>query len=164
MDFVEVIKTRRSVRKFKDKNVSDKLIEEIIDAGRLAPSGNNLQPVEFIVIKDKNKRKEIAGLATYGSFIEDAPVCIAVCSKKTEHDVEDGSAATENILLAAHALGLASCWVAGYKKDYSSDIEDLLEMPEEYVLISLLPIGYPIGEPGMPRKRSLQEVMHKEKF
>ena len=147
MEVLEALKTRRSVRDFKEKAVEEKKVREIIDAARLAPSGRNLQPVEFIVVRNIEKRKEIADIAAHGNFIAQAPVCIVVCSKDIEHDIEDGSAATENILLAAHGLGLASCWVAGYKKDYSKDIEEFLNMPENYRLISLLPIGYSDKDP-----------------
>jgi nitroreductase len=164
MEVLDALKTRRSVRNFKKKPVEEKKIEEIVDAARLAPSGNNLQPVEYIVVTDRNRREEIADIATYGNFIADAPVCIAVCSKDVGHDIEDGSAATENILLAAHGLGLASCWVAGYQKDYCTQIEELLNIPEKYRLISLLPIGYSDKETTPPKKRTLKDVLHQEEF
>ena len=164
MDVLEALKTRRSVRKFKDKPVEEDKIREIIDTARLAPSGKNIQPVDYIVVTEDDTRKKLAEIAPYGSFIAEAPVCIVVCSERVEHDVEDGSAATENILLAAHGLGLASCWVAGYKKDYCDDVEELLNIPQDYRLISILPIGYSDQNPTCPDKRGLEDVLHREEF
>lgn len=160
----EALKNRRSVRKFKDKKVEKKKIIEMIDSARLAPSGKNIQPVEYIVIQNEKKRKEITKIASGGDFIAEAPLCIAVISKKCEHDIEDGSAATENILISAKAQGLDSCWVAGYKKDYSSGIENYFSLPEDYRLISLLAIGYSDVNPEPPAKKSIEEVIHYENF
>ena len=113
---------------------------------------------------DKKVRSEIASIADYGKFIADAPVCIAVFCKDTKYYLEDGCAATENILLAACALGLGSCWVAGDKKSYASRIGQLLGVPSEYKLISLLSIGYPKAKNQASGKRKLEEVLHWEKF
>ena len=164
VDTLESLKTRRSVRKFKDKKVEKEKIAEMIDSARLAPSGKNIQPVEYIVEKKKKKRKEITEIASGGDFIAEAPLCIAVISKKCEHDIEDGSAATENILISAKAQGLDSCWVAGYKKEYSSGIEEYFSLPEDYRLISLLAIGYSDKNPEPPAKKSIEEVIHYENF
>jgi len=164
MDALESLKSRRSVRSFKDKKVEDEKIIEMIDAARLAPSGKNIQPVEYLIIQDEKKRKEITEIASGGDFIAEAPLCIAVISKKCEHDIEDGSAATENILISAKTQGLDSCWVAGYKKDYSSGIEEYFSLPEDYRLISLLAIGYSNKDPEPPAKKSIEEVIHYENF
>ena len=164
VDTLESLKTRRSVRKFKDKKVEKEKIAEMIDSARLAPSGKNIQPVEYIVVQDEKKRKEITEIASGGDFIAEAPLCIAVISKKCEHDIEDGSAATENILISAKAQGLDSCWVAGYKKEYSSGIEEYFSLPEDYRLISLLAIGYSDKNPEPPAKKSIEEVIHYENF
>jgi len=164
MDAIEAITTRRSVRQFSQKPVPDELIYKLIDAGRLAPTANNVQPWEFVVVTNKETREKIASLANYGSFIAGAPVCIAVFCKDTKYYLEDGCAATENILIAAHSLGLGSCWVAGDKKPYCNEIKEILTVPPSYKLISLLPIGYPQETPTAHDKREINEVMHKEKF
>ena len=119
MEALEAIKTRRSVRSFSNKPVEREIIERILDCARLAPSANNTQPWEFVVVTDQAIRESIAGLTDYGKFIAEAPVCIAVFCKDTKYYLEDGCAASENILVAAWALGLSSCWVAGDKKQYS---------------------------------------------
>lgn len=165
MDALEVLKTRRSVRRFKDVPVEREKIEEIIDCARLAPSAVNLQPWEFVVVTDARKREEIARFTDYGKFIREAPVLIAVFCKDTKYYLEDGCAATENILLAAWALGLGSCWVAGDKKPYAEQVRKALQVPEGYRLVSLIALGYPEAVPsGLSLKRNLKEVLHWEKF
>ena len=163
METIEALKTRRSIRKFTDKPIPKEIIEDIIDCARLAPSANNVQPWEFIVVTKPETRKKLAEICDYGKFIKDAPVCIVVFCKNTKYYLEDGSAATENILLASHSYGLGSCWVAGDKKPYAEEIRKLLSAPEGYKLVSLVPIGYPEEKPK-PRKRKLEEVLHQEKF
>ncbi|RKY01307.1 nitroreductase family protein [Candidatus Poribacteria bacterium] len=164
MDAIEALKTRRSVRSFKPDPVPREVIEEIIDCARLAPSAMNLQPWEFVVVTDESMRKRIADLTDYGKFIAQAPVCIAVFCKDVKYYLEDGCAATENILIAARARGLGSCWVAGDKKFYAESVAELLGVPKGYKLVSLIALGYPDREPGMPSKRPLSEVLHWERF
>lgn len=164
MDALGALKGRRSTRLYKEKPVPKALIEEIIDTARLAPSANNLQPWEFIVITDKALRRKIADITDYGKFIAQAGACVAVFCKDVKHYLEDGSAATENILVAAHALGLGTCWVAGYKKDYAEPIREMLGVPQGYNLVSLVSLGYATVEAAPHGKRVLAEVLHWEKF
>jgi len=163
MDAIEVLKTRRSVRAYTRAPVPRKIIEDIVDCGRLAPTANNVQPWEFVVVTDPERLRRIAVITDYGKFIADAPVCVAVLSRDTKYYLEDGSAATENILLAARAHGLGSCWVAGDKKPYVTEICRLVGAPRGYKLISLIPIGYPAESPEKT-KRPLSDVLHWEKY
>jgi nitroreductase len=126
MDFLKILKERRSIRKYQKKEVPKEIIEDIIDCARFAPTAINIQPWEFIVITDKNKREKIADITDYGKFIKDAPVCIGVFCKDTKYYLEDGSAATTYILLAAKAYGLGSCWIAGDKKNMQKKLEKYL--------------------------------------
>lgn len=164
MDAMECLRTRRSVRNFLDKEIPKEVIEDIVDAGRLAPTANNMQPWDFIVVTSKDMRKRIANITDYGRFIADAPVCIAVVCRDTKYYLEDGAAATENIMLAARAHNIGTCWVAGDKKPYAGKILDMLEVPSGYRLISLIAIGYPRSEPALYGKRELKEVLHWEKY
>ncbi|MBO8129479.1 MAG: nitroreductase family protein [Peptococcaceae bacterium] len=165
MDAVTALKERRSVRKFAGKPVSKEMIEQVVDCGRLAATARNVQPWEFVVVTDQGTRDEIARLADYGKFISSAPVCIAVfCQRDAKYYLEDGSAATQNILVAATALGLASCWVAGDKKEYAEKVRELLGVPDRYTLVSMVAVGYPDGPAPSPKKRGLDEVLHWEKF
>lgn len=163
MQPIELLKTRRSIRAYTPQAVPREIIEDIIDCGRLAPTARNEQPWEFVVVTDKALRSRIAQAADYGRFIADAPVCVAVLSRQTKYYLEDGSAATLNILLAAHAHGLGACWVAGDKKPYAAKVVQMVGAPEDYRLISLVSIGYPAEKPETG-KRALREMLHWEHF
>lgn len=163
MDAMEVLKTRRAVRAYTREPVPRNVIEDIIDCGRMAATAINIQPWEFVVVTDPGIRLRIANATDYGKFIADAPVCVVVLCRDTKYYLEDGSAATENILLAARAHGLGSCWVAGDKKPYAPDICQMIGAPSGYKLISLIPIGYPAESPEKA-KRPLSDVLHWEKY
>ncbi len=163
MDAIEAIKTRRSVRKYLDKEVPKELLEIIVDCGRLSATARNEQPWEFIVITDKELKRKVAEQTDHGKFISEASACIAVVCKDSKYYLEDGSAATQNILVSANALGLGSCWVAGDKKTYCNSILKLLNVPESFRLVSLIAIGYPAFIPS-PSKRKLEEVLHWNSF
>ena len=163
VEALEAIRKRRSVRNYRQDVIKNELLEEIVDCGRLAATARNEQPWEFIVVTDKDKLKKIAEITDYGKFIAQAAACITVVCRETKYYLEDGSAAVQNILVAASALGIGSCWVAGDKKPYAKEIMSLLSVPEGYKLIALIPLGYPAEAPSPP-KRKLSEVLHWEKF
>jgi len=163
MDAIECMKTRRSIRAYQDKPVAKEIIEKIVDCGRLAASAINIQPWKFVAVQDSATRKRIADISDYGKFIEQAAVCIAVFCQEGKYYLEDGSAATQNMLNAARAHGLGSCWVAGDKKDYAPVIRDLLGLPEDYRLVSLVAVGH-AAEDRNPQKKPLSEVLCWEKY
>jgi len=162
-DAIEVLKTRRSVRAYKREPVPKKTKEDIVDCGRPAATALNIQPWEFVVVTDPGRLHWIANTTDFGKFIADAPACVVVLCRDTKYYLEDGSSATENILLAARAYGLGSCWVAGDKKPYAADICRIVGAPPGYMLISLIPIGYPAEAPTTS-KRPLSVVLHWEKY
>lgn len=143
MDGLHMLFTRRSIRSFKTDPVGDAIVADIVRAGQLAATGRNVQPWEFVVVRSPEVRAQIAAVTENGKFIETAPVCIAVLCQDTKYYLEDGSAAAENILLAARYHGLGSCWVAGDKKDYAPAIRDLCRAPSTLKLICLIAVGYP---------------------
>ena len=163
MDALEALKTRRSTRNYKPDPVPKELIEEAVDCGRLAATARNVQPWEFVVVTDPGKRKQIADLAEYGKFIVHSPVCIAVLCQDTKYYLEDGSAAIQNVLVAARALGLGTCWVAGDKKPYAPEVAKLVGAPDTHRLVGLIAMGYTDHKPS-PSKRPLKDVLHWEKF
>lgn len=163
METLRTIAARRSVRRFKKQPVSREAILRLIDAARLAPTARNLQPWEFVVVTKSNRLRQLAALTDHGKFIADAPVCIVVFSHDTKYYLEDCSAATANLLLAAAAQDLGACWVAGDKKPYASQIVSLCGAPPELKLVSLVAIGYPEEIPS-PSKRTIEDVLHWETF
>lgn len=166
MDIIQAIKVRRSIREYADKPISKEILEKIVDAGRFAPTARGVQPWEFIVATDGEKLKRIADLAENGRFFAQSKACIAVFCNDTKYYLEDGCAATENILLMATALGIGTCWVAGDKKPYCGEISVLFNVPMAYKLVSLIALGWPKAEDSLKEKdkKSLKEVLHWEKF
>jgi nitroreductase len=162
--FTEIIKNRRSVRSFESKPISEEIIRDILDCARLAPNARNVQGWLFGAVTDKNLRKQISELAEYGKFIKNAPVCFAVFyDAKEKYFLEDGCAATVNILLACSAHGIASCWVAGHKKTYVDAIRKLLNVPDSFTLISLIAAGYSNERPSI-KKKGLDEVAFFDRY
>ena len=166
MKAIEVLKKRRSIRKYEDKAIPEKVLEQLVDAARYAPTARNIQPWEFIIITSQQVLKKISGFAENGRFVAGAKACIAVFCADTKYYLEDGCAATQNILLAATALGLGSCWVAGDKKTYCGQVSSLLNVPVSYKLVSLVALGYPepLDSPSAVDKKILSEIIHWEKF
>ena len=164
MDAIQALKTRRSVRSFKSDSVSQHIVADIVDCGRLAATARNRQPWEFVAVTDPTIRRQLAELIETGRFLAEAPVCLAVFCKDTKYFIEDGSAAIENLLVAARAHGLGSCWVAGDKKPYAETVAQMLTVPVGFKLIGIVALGYAVANPVMPPKRSLTEVLHWEKF
>lgn len=166
MEIIKVLKNRRSVRLFLDKPIAKADLESLIDVARFAPTARNVQPWEFVIVTDKKVLTKIAHLAENGRFISSAGACIAVFCAETKYYLEDGCAATVNILNAAAALGIGSCWVAGDKKDYADTVAQLLSFPSGYKLISLIALGYPKERDAfrITDKRPLKELMHWERF
>ncbi|MBN2096958.1 MAG: nitroreductase family protein [Candidatus Omnitrophica bacterium] len=164
MESFECFANRVSVREYLDKPVDNGLLEKIIDAGRRAPTARCVEPWEFVVIRNKEVLKKLAELAPNGKFLKDAACCLAIFCQETKYYLEDGCAATENILLAIADLGLGACWVAGDKKPYVDDVAKLVNAPEGLKLVSLISLGWPKQQIKQSKNRSLKEVLHWEKF
>lgn len=153
MDVLEAIRDRRSIRRYHRKDVPDEKLMQVLEAGRWAPSAHNSQPRKFIVVKNEKVRRELAQIATYGSFLAEAPVAIAVVidPSSSNHPVEDGAAATQNMLLAAHAIGLGSCWIGAYGSGYEDRAMRILGVPGDKRLLSLISLGYAADRGGTTR-------------
>lgn len=159
-----IIKGRRSIRKYKDTPVEEHIIMSTLEAARLAPTARNVQPWLIGVVRDKERLAKLGEMADTGSFIKDAAVCFAVFTKKDhKYFIEDGSAATMQIIMALQSFGVGTCWVAGDKKPYAEDVRKLLNVPESYTLISLIPAGYP-AEVTVPSKKELDEIYFMEEY
>jgi len=170
---LHAIKERRSITQFKPGPIHDEKLESILEAGRWAPSWTNSQPWKFIVVKDEETKQKLTETAVTitGMGIEEAPLVIVVVTDiKSDpyHYVEDAAAATQNMALAAHSLGLNSFWVgvfdiSGEKGASEDQIRKILEIPESYRVISMLPIGIGAFSPIKNRK-PLSEIVYRESF
>jgi nitroreductase len=172
VDAIKCIKTRRSIRKFQDKDVPEDVIKDIIDCARNAPSANNTQSWNFIVVKDKAKRRELSTAQPWAKFIADAPVCIVVCCDKNETSLMpakylNSTCAAQNIMLSAHAYDLGSCWC--YVKDLDDPsiegrVKDILKIPEDVEVLCMIPVGYPDENPTPKIVKEYEEILHKEEW
>lgn len=162
-EVLRAIRERRSVRAFRPDPVEREKIEAILDAGRWAPSGKNTQPWRFVVVDSAAKRAELAKLVPQRNMIGSAPVTIAVLLDRRAgydelKDAQGIGACAQNILLAAHALGLGACWI-GRARD--RDVEALLGAGEGEELMMLIPIGYPAEEPPSGLRRPLADLVRR---
>ena len=161
MDALEAIRKRRSVRDFTGAAIPKEYIEQIVDAGRLAATGYNNQPWDFIVVTE---RAMIEKLKVASQWMEKAGAIIAVVlDPASQFWVEDGAAAVENILIASTALGYGSCWLEGYTLPLEEEFKKLLGVPEGKRLLTLVPIGVPVEWPTI-EKKPLEEVIHWEMY
>ena len=161
MDALEAIRKRRSVRKYTGAPIPRQDLETIVDAGRLAASGSNAQPWDFIVVTD---REMIQRLKVAAQWMENAGAIIAVVmDPESRWWVEDGAAAVENMLIASTALGYGSCWLEGYTLPREKEFKALLGVPKEKRLLTLVPLGVPVEWPTKDKK-SLREVVHWERY
>jgi nitroreductase len=164
MDMSAAIQARHSTRSYRPDPIPRETLEAIVEAGRLATTARNEQPWEFVVVTDAATRRAIADFTEYGKFIAQAPACLAVLCQPTRYYLEDGSAASQAMLLAAAGLGVQSCWIAGDKKAYAPQIVSLLGAPSQLKLVSLLALGYEATAVPRAAKRTLGQVLHWEKF
>jgi nitroreductase len=161
MDALEAIGKRRTVRNFTGAPIPRADLETIVDAGRLAASGYNRQPWDFIVVTDRGM---IEQLKIAARWMEKAGAIIAVVlDPTTKYWLEDGSAAVQNMLVAATALGYGSCWLEGYTLPLESQFKALLDVPDDKRLLTLVPIGVPVEWPTK-EKKPLEQVLHWERF
>jgi nitroreductase len=161
MDALEAIRKRRSVRKYTGDPIPRQDLETIVDAGRLAATGGNRQPWEFVVVTG---REMIDQLKVAAQWMDKAGAIIAVVlDSSTRWWVEDGSAAIENMLIASTALGYGSCWLEGWTLPREDEFKVLLGIPEHRRLLTLIPIGVPVGWPTC-EKKSLDEVLYWEQY
>jgi len=178
-DLMKVIKERRSVRKYEDKDVPEELLNQIFEAVQWAPSWANTQCWEVIVVKDKSLREKLQG--TIGpknpatKAIVAAPVLLAVCGKlgtsgyyKDKVTTKFGDwflfdlgIAVQNLCLAAHSLGLATVIVGMFDHDKTKEI---LHVPDGYELVTLIPLGYPAKSPSAPKRKDISEFTHYDGF
>jgi nitroreductase len=163
VDALKCIRTRREIRDYLDKSIPQECIDQILEAGRLAPSSKNSQPWHFIVIREGETLRRISDLTPTGKHIAKAPVAIAIVMEDAKLPEVDGARAGQNMVLAAWSLGVGSCWVTNF---YEDGVKELLGVPHRMKLVTVLPFGYPT-EPKTTRRKvrkPIDEIVHYEKF
>ncbi len=174
MSLVDVVLSRRSIRRYTSKEIGEDVLEKILEAGRQAPSAGNRQPWHFILITD-NEIKEELSKGVYTWFIKDSSAVIVGCanSEARNWSVVDTSIALQNMVIAAWAMGVGSCWIGAFKEE---DVKQLLAIPEGWKVVALIAFGYPAeGENRFPKnfqksrdrlskKKPIEEIVSRNKF
>lgn len=173
MELFDTILNRRSIRNFTGKPIPKEDLERMVDAGRLAPSATNRQMWNFIVITRKELLDDIlhhfrAGrkYETFedGKFDGSSAIIAVVMDIANEYWREDGSAAAENILLAAKALGYGSCWIEGQIRPHEEHFKELLTIQKGKRILLMIALGEAVRWPQSPAKKALSEILHWEKY
>ncbi len=162
-DAIEVLKSRRSIRSYTEETVPQNIIEEIVDCARLAPTAMNDQPWDFIAVTKRDLLEQIPPMLGHAEFIAKAAFAVLVLAREACYAVEDCCAATENLLIAAAAHGLGSCWVAGTKQAYGPAVVKVFGAPADRQLVAIVSFGYPAEDPKVD-KRPLADILHWEMF
>ncbi|RLI47049.1 nitroreductase [Candidatus Bathyarchaeota archaeon] len=161
MSLLDVIFRRRSIRHYKSKQIPNDVLRNILEAGRLAPSADNAQPWHFVVVTEQ-KIKEKLSMGRWNRFIRDSAVTIVGCGyADDEWSTIDVTIALENMVIAAEAQGVGSCWIGDFKEE---EVKELLNIPDNLKVIALISFGYPAEKPSPPRKKSLETIVHYNKF
>lgn len=167
MDALEAIFTRRSIRAYTSEPVSEEDLKVILEAGMNAPSANNRQPWHFIVVDDRSKLNAIMDVHPYSKMLAEAPLAIVVCGDtKVSRDYwqQDCAAATENIMLAARALGLGTVWLGVYpRKDRVEGISRIFQLPDHISPLAVVAVGHPAEEKGRV-DRWQEEKVHRNSW
>ncbi|MDA8099552.1 MAG: nitroreductase [Nitrospiraceae bacterium] len=166
MDLLEGIYTRRSIRNYTNEPVMPEELRKIIEAGTMAPSGLNNQPWRFVTVRDREKLGRLAKLTKYSHVIAKAAACIVVFIDKNAmyNEVKDHQsmgACHQNMLLAAHALGLGAVWLGEILKS-AKEVRELCGLPESLELMAVIALGHPAGSGGRADRKPVEEVLLKE--
>jgi nitroreductase len=161
-----LLKGRRSIRRYRPDPVPDEMVEQLLEAGRWAPSASNRQPWEFIVVRDEEIRRQVAQHAAYyfirWAHVEEAPLLIVMCGDSRNRVYrqflhEDVGLAGGQMMLEAHALGLGTCWIGGLEREA---IAAILRVPDHLEIVGLLTVGFPAEDPPPPPRKTLAEIVH----
>ena len=178
---MEIITKRRSIRKYRDTPVEESVLLELINSARLAPSGRNTQPWDFIIVDDEQLKQDLAKVSHNQKWMTGAPVyivCVADIRARIKSDekiyldedsslfdlkqvIRDTSIAIEHLVLEAVDQGLGTCWVAWFKQ---AEIRPVLGIPDDKYVVAIITVGYADEDPAPRPRKKLEEILHKNKW
>jgi len=167
VDILTLLKSRRSVRIYQDKPIPQDLLTQILEAGRWAPTGANLQPWHFVVVRDSETRKRIGEVARFffikWSHVEKAPVLLVLGfdTRKGKYGRYDVTLAGGNMMTMATSFGLGTCWIGAFDEE---KVKEILEIPENIEVIGLITLGYPNEKIEIPSRVELEKIVHWESW
>lgn len=158
MNVMDAIKTRKSVRAYMDRPIEEEKLNDILEAGRLAPSASNRQEWRFVIVREMEKRENLAQVAGRQDFISEAPVVIVACAETDGHLMPCGqpsypidvAIALDHMTLAAVESGLGTCWIGDFDE---RKVKEILGIPEKIRVVELMPLGYPVDPSAKEKKR-----------
>ena len=165
MAFIDLILSRRSIRRYETKDVPEEVLQKILETGRQAPSAANRQPIRFVVINDHNILKNLCdNLIT--RFVKYAPVAIVGCADiksllTGRWAVVDATIAMQNMVIAAWTLGIGSCWIGACNE---KKVKKMLKIPDKWKVVALLTFGYPAEQPKERKKKPLEKLFSFNSF
>ena len=164
MSLIDVILSRRSVRRYAPEEIPKDVLDKILEAGRQAPSAANRQPWHFIVLTGHEIKKHCLD-GCLPSHVKNSAVTIVGCANmgfiERKWSTVSTSIALQNMVLAAWAMGVGSCWIGGFKE---SKVKQLLEIPDKWKGVALVSFGYPAEEPHPKRRNSVEKIVGFNKF
>jgi nitroreductase len=165
---LDIIKKRRSVRRFDGNEIPHEVMEQILEAGRWAPSGANAQPWRFIVVTEKEKLQSIAECCYYKVFksrhVGDAGAAVVICADTkagSQTYTLDAAIAGTNMTLMATSLGIGSCWIGAFEEE---TLKKMMHIPENLKIIALIAFGYEVGKASVPPRLPLSSIAHYETY
>ena len=166
MKALELLKSRRSIRKYQSTPVEEEKIQKCLEAAQWAPSASNKQPWEFMIVKNNETRQKLAELHPYAKFVAESPVVFIPLTDPSIHakyHQSDTALATLQFMIMAHAEGLGTCWAGVIQAPFENEIKNLLGIPERLHVLAIVAVGYPDQERYSKRK-PLESLMHNEMF
>jgi nitroreductase len=171
MSVLDIIRKRRSVRKYKGDPIPEDVFLRVMEAARLAPSGKNNQPWKFIIVHDEEMRNKLAAASRNQTFMAKAPITIVACGYPERSYLKQGNymkswsidvaCAIDHLMLQATEEGLGTCWIGAFEE---KDVKALLGIPEDVRVLALTPLGYPDEEPPSRGRMPLEEILSHEKY
>ncbi|MBU4349144.1 nitroreductase family protein [bacterium] len=166
---LEVIKKRQGVRSYLDKEIPENVLQQVLEAGRLAPSASNKQYWKFIVVKDEDLRKRMVPACKNQKFVGEAPVVIVGCATNPEHIMPCGehsypvdlAIALDHMSLQAAALGLGTCWIGAF---YQDEVKEIMGIPKGVRVVALMPLGFPKELGSKIERKPLSEIVCYDKY
>ena len=165
MSLVDVILSRRSVRRYHKKEIPNDVLNKILEAGRQAPSAANRQPFHLIVLTDNNLKRELSN-GLFNRFIKHSPVAIVGCANTGgifagKWSIVDTSIALQNMVIAAWVMGVGSCWIGDFKEE---TVKKLLDIPKKWKVVAIITFGYPIEQAKPRNKKPISKIVSFNKF
>jgi len=165
MSLLDLILSRRSIRRYENKDISEEVLQQILETGRQAPSAANRQPIHFVVVNDHDLLKNLCD-TLFSRFVKYAPLAIVGCADiksllTGKSAVVETTIAMQNMVIAAWTLGLGSCWIGACNEE---KVKELLKIPDKWKVVALLTLGYPAEQPKPRKKKPFEEMFSFNKF